>query len=70
MSLPAALPLTEAADCLLVFDVCEFFFNVYSVWGCVPGHTHSQGSAGIQTDYVRVWEFFFGKVACVTVAVH
>lgn len=36
MSLPAALPLTEAADCLLVFDVCEFFFNVYSVFSQNP----------------------------------
>lgn len=32
MSLPAAPPQTEAADCLLVFHVCEVFFNVYTLF--------------------------------------
>lgn len=37
MSLPAAPPQTEAADCLLVFHVCEvFFLNVYTVFSQNP----------------------------------
>lgn len=51
MSLPATLPQTEAAVCL-VFDVFGFFFNVYTVPFSSPESKGTKGTCPL-AEYQR-----------------